>query len=95
LGGNEAPIWQHYAMARLLADEVDHYRSQGWVIPSFCLPAAQVALMASALDELLRDNPRVRPEKLVSAHIEGATAKGCAEVERFSTWRVTPGSSTW
>jgi hypothetical protein len=63
-------------MARLHADEVDHYRSQGWVIPSFRLPAARVAAMAGALDELLRANPGVRPEKLVSAHIEGDNGEG-------------------
>jgi len=63
-------------MARLLADEIDHYRSQGWVIPRFCLPAAQVSTMASALDDLLRDNPEVRPEKLVSAHVEGDNGEG-------------------
>jgi len=32
--------------------------------------------MASALDELLRDNPGVRPENLVSAHIEGDNGEG-------------------
>ena len=32
--------------------------------------------MASALDALLRDNPGVRPEKLVSAHVEGDNGEG-------------------
>ena len=35
-----------------------------------------VAAMASALDALLRDNPGVRPEKLVSAHVEGDNGEG-------------------
>ena len=75
-GASMASIWQHCVMSRLLAEEVDHYRSQGWVIPAFRLPTAQVAAMASALDELLCDNPGVRPEKLVSAHIEGDNGEG-------------------
>ncbi len=63
-------------MARLQAGEVAHYRSEGWVIPRYALAGARVALMAQALETLLRDNPGVRPEKLVSAHIEGDNGEG-------------------
>ena len=63
-------------MARLLPKEIENYRREGWLIPAFRLPGAQVAAMASALDALLRDNPGVRPEKLVSAHIEGDNGEG-------------------
>ena len=63
-------------MARLQADEIAHYRSEGWVIPRYRLPSARIALMAAALETLLRDNPRVRPEKLVSAHVEGDNGEG-------------------
>ena len=58
-------------MARLHDDEVAHYRREGWVVPRFRLPPARVAAMVEALETLLRQNPGVRPEKLVSAHIEG------------------------
>jgi hypothetical protein len=58
-------------MARLHDDEVAHYRREGWVVPRFRLPAARMAAMVDALETLLRQNPGVRPEKLVSAHIEG------------------------
>jgi hypothetical protein len=58
-------------MARLHDDEIAHYRREGWVVPRFRLPAARVAAMVEALETLLRQNPGVRPEKLVSAHIEG------------------------
>jgi ectoine hydroxylase-related dioxygenase (phytanoyl-CoA dioxygenase family) len=40
------------------------------------LPADQVATMVEALEQLLRDNPGVRPEKLVSAHVEGDNGEG-------------------
>ena len=63
-------------MARLHADEVEHYRAEGWVIPRFRLPAERVAAMVVALETLLRDNPGVRPEKLVSAHMEGDNGEG-------------------
>jgi ectoine hydroxylase-related dioxygenase (phytanoyl-CoA dioxygenase family) len=63
-------------MARLLADEIERYREEGWVIPRFRLPPERVALMVDALETLLRNNPGVRPEKLVSAHVEGDNGEG-------------------
>ena len=63
-------------MARLQEDEISHYRREGWVVPRFRLPPARVAAMVDALETLLRQNPGVRPEKLVSAHIEGDNGEG-------------------
>lgn len=45
-------------------------------MPRFRLPPARVAAMVDALETLLRQNPGVRPEKLVSAHIEGDNGEG-------------------
>ena len=63
-------------MARLLSAEIDRYDAEGWLVPSFRLPAPRIAQMGAALDTLIRDNPGVRPEKLVSAHIEGDNGEG-------------------
>jgi ectoine hydroxylase-related dioxygenase (phytanoyl-CoA dioxygenase family) len=49
--------------------EVRQYHEQGYLVPSFRLPTALVDRLRDALDRLLRDNPGVRPEKLVSAHL--------------------------
>ncbi|MDI9334335.1 MAG: phytanoyl-CoA dioxygenase family protein [Cytophagales bacterium] len=57
-------------MANLSTQEINHYQRKGWVIPAFRLPTAQVSSMVDALNELIRRNPGVRPEKLVSAHVE-------------------------
>ena len=57
-------------MAQLTATEIRQYQEQGWVVPQWRLPQPQVDQMRDALDELLRRNPGVRPEKLVSAHVE-------------------------
>lgn len=70
-------------MATLSPDEVSHYQREGYVVPRFALPAAQVAAMSEALDELLRRNPGVRPEKLVSAHVEGDNGEGVQGVADF------------
>lgn len=59
-------------MPRLQADEISRYQRDGWVVPQWRLPADRVTTMRDALDELLRRNPGVRPEKLVSAHVERA-----------------------
>ncbi|MFZ4649351.1 MAG: phytanoyl-CoA dioxygenase family protein [Rubrivivax sp.] len=70
-------------MATLHTDEIAHYQREGWVVPRFRLPAPRVAQMAAALDELLRLNPGVRPEKLVSAHVEGDNGEGVRGVSQF------------
>jgi ectoine hydroxylase-related dioxygenase (phytanoyl-CoA dioxygenase family) len=59
-------------MAHLSNAERSHYQTQGWVVPQFRLSAAHSGAMLAALNELIRRNPDVRPEKLVSAHIERA-----------------------
>lgn len=70
-------------MARLSSAEIVQYRQQGWVIPQWRLPAARAQAMREALDELLRRNPGVRPEKLVSAHVEGDNGEGVRGVADF------------
>jgi ectoine hydroxylase-related dioxygenase (phytanoyl-CoA dioxygenase family) len=64
-------------MAMLTPREIDHFHTHGYVVPAFALPAQRVAELQVALDTLLQRNPGVRPEKLVSAHIErGAHNEG-------------------
>ncbi|MBS0455248.1 MAG: phytanoyl-CoA dioxygenase family protein [Proteobacteria bacterium] len=70
-------------MARLSAEEIRKYESEGWVIPQFQLPPARVASMRAALDALIANNPGVRPEKLVSAHIEGDNGEGVKGSAQF------------
>ncbi|MFM8992277.1 MAG: phytanoyl-CoA dioxygenase family protein, partial [Alphaproteobacteria bacterium] len=63
-------------MAHLTADEKEAYRREGWVIPRWRLPKEKVDALRDSLDRLIAANPGVRPEKLVSAHIEGRNAEG-------------------
>jgi hypothetical protein len=77
-------------MARLNADETERYAREGWVVPRWRLPHARVQAMTHALDELLRRNPGVRPEKLVSAHVEDS---GGGASPRSSSSRATARSS--
>ena len=70
-------------MARLSALEVARYHTEGWVVPAFRLPPAQLQGLQQALEQLLHDNPGVRPEKLVSAHIAGDNGEGVRGSARF------------
>lgn len=70
-------------MASLTLDEVQRYQRDGYVVPAWQLPAARTAAMRDALDELLRRNPGVRPEKLVSAHVDGDNGEGVRGVADF------------
>ncbi|HYF58173.1 MAG TPA: phytanoyl-CoA dioxygenase family protein [Burkholderiaceae bacterium] len=63
-------------MALLAPDEVDRYHREGWIVPSFRLPEDRVERLRATLDRLIRENPGVRPERLVSVHIEGRNAEG-------------------
>ncbi|RST51370.1 phytanoyl-CoA dioxygenase family protein [Variovorax sp. MHTC-1] len=77
-------------MARLSAQEIAHYQAEGWVIPQFRLPPARVAQMREALDALIRNNPGVRPEKLVSAHVEGDNGEGVRGSRQFLELAMDP-----
>lgn len=61
----------------MLSDaEISHYHREGYVIPGLRLPPARLASLRATLDRLIAENPGIRPERLVSAHIEGKNAEG-------------------
>ncbi len=66
-------------MARLSAEEVARYRGEGYLIPSFRLAQRRIDSLQVSLERLIRDNPDVRPEKLVSAHVVGRDGAPNAE----------------
>jgi ectoine hydroxylase-related dioxygenase (phytanoyl-CoA dioxygenase family) len=78
------------AMAHLTAAEQARYQREGWVVPQFRLPAPQVDAMRAALDRLIADNPGIRPERLVSAHIAGTNAEGVRGSQAFLDLAMNP-----
>ncbi|MDI9335870.1 MAG: phytanoyl-CoA dioxygenase family protein [Gammaproteobacteria bacterium] len=56
--------------------EIDSYRSEGFLIPNWRLPASMLLKMQQALAYLLDKNQHIRPEKLVSAHIAKNNQEG-------------------
>lgn len=63
-------------MAALSRDEIAKYQRDGYVIPDIRLPKDRVDHLRSTLDEMIENNPTIRPERLVSAHIAGPNAEG-------------------
>jgi hypothetical protein len=57
-------------VARLSSAEKSFYAEKGYVVPAWSFPRARIDEMRGALDKLIADNPGIRPEKLVSAHLE-------------------------
>jgi len=55
----------------LTEQDVARYRAQGYLVPGLRLPPQRVQVLRDALERLLHNNPGVRPEKLVSAHLAG------------------------
>ena len=66
-------------MPPLSEAEVRQYHELGYLVPALRLPEARVAALREALERLIRDNPGVRPEKLVSAHLAGRGGQANAE----------------
>ena len=74
----------------LSTEEIHAYREHGYLVPRFALNASWVGSLQNALDELIRNNPGVRPEKLVSAHIEGQNDEGVKGSQRFLELAMHP-----
>ena len=70
-------------MAHLASSEIQHYEAAGYVIPAYPLPRAQITKLRSSLDQLIACNPGVRPEKLISAHINGRNDEGVVGSRTF------------
>lgn len=71
-------------MAGLSREEVSYYHEHGYVVPTYSLPRARVAQLTDALDTLIRENPDVRPEQLISVHVRGRDGRTNAEGVRGS-----------
>ena len=55
--------------ARLSEAELATYKRDGLVVPDYHLPPAQLVEQQAALEQVIRDNPGVRGEKLISVHV--------------------------
>jgi ectoine hydroxylase-related dioxygenase (phytanoyl-CoA dioxygenase family) len=70
-------------MARLSDEEKEQYSRRGYVVPRYRLPCERITALGGTLERLIRDNPDVRPERLVSAHLEGNNTEGVRGSREF------------
>ena len=56
-------------MAELTASEIETYRRDGLVVPSFRLDEARLGRLGAAVERLVAANPDVPPEYLIGPHI--------------------------
>jgi len=63
--------------------EIHDYHENGYVVPKYQLEVDFLKELQTALDTLIANNPGVRPEKLVSAHIQNPQAEGVRGSAKF------------
>ena len=78
------------ATARLSSDDIARYQRDGYVIPRYRLEPELLKGLQDALNNLIANNPGVRPEKLVSAHIEGRNDEGVHGSQKFLELAMHP-----
>jgi ectoine hydroxylase-related dioxygenase (phytanoyl-CoA dioxygenase family) len=74
----------------LSKQDIANYHANGYVIPQYRLEPEFVKELQDALNTLIAINPGVRPEKLVSAHIEGRNDEGVTGSQKFLQLAMHP-----
>lgn len=71
--------------------EIDHYRDHGYVVPrDFRLPAAMLAAMREALDDLIAANPHLASDALFCPHVRDGGAQGLKGADCWLEWACHP-----
>lgn len=67
----------------LTSSEIQTYQEEGLVIPNYRLPTNVLTNLQEALEKLISNNPSVRPEKLISAHVDKTSTEGVKSNSTF------------
>ena len=78
-------------MARLHADEIEHYRAEGWVVPRFRLPSPQSRRWPRRSTRCCATTPACGPRSWSRRTSKATTAKACAAAARFLDLARDPG----
>lgn len=76
--------------AHLSPQEIEAFRRDGLVVPRYRLPPDLLATLRGALERLIADNPAVRPEQLISAHITRGNTENVRGQDAFLQLARTP-----
>jgi hypothetical protein len=78
--------------ASFSVEEIERYKTEGFVIPQFRLSEERVGRLREALARVISDNPDTRPEHLVSIHVKGGkTTEGVRGDDVFLELVQDPG----
>jgi hypothetical protein len=86
----DATVLTRDSRQSLTPEERHTYATEGLVIPPYRLPEATVLGLRRALDGLIADNPDVRPEQLVNAHIRRGGPGGVRGRDEFLQMAMSP-----
>ena len=60
----------------LSQSEINHYHDEGFLIPQLTLEESEIAELKHAVDRVLDANSEIRPEQLISVHIDRLNDEG-------------------
>ena len=66
---------------KLSEASIQRYQREGYIVPDTRLPASTMAGLQAAVGETIDANPKIRPEHLVSAHIDRKNDEGVRGLE--------------
>ena len=76
--------------AHLSTEEIEAFSRDGLVVPRYRLGPDLLATLRAALDLLIADNPAIRPEQLISAHIARDNTENVKGQDAFMQLARTP-----
>ena len=65
-------MYQHL----LSQSEINHYHDEGFLIPQLTMEASEIEELKHAVDRVLDANSGIRPEQLISVHIDRLNDEG-------------------
>ena len=78
----------------LSQSEINHYHDEGFLIPQLTLEGSEIEELKHAVDRVLDANSGIRPEQLISVHIDRLNDEGVRKIELFLNWQIIPRSLT-
>ena len=78
----------------LSQSEINHYHDEGFLIPQITLEGSEIEELKHAVDRVLDANSEIRPEQLISVHIDRLNDEGVRGDRAFLNWQIIPRSLT-
>ena len=77
-------MYQH----QLRQSEIRQYHEEGYLIPQIALGKSEIEELKLAVERVLEANSGIRPEQLVSVHIDRLNDEGVRGDRTFLNWPI-------